>query len=282
MVSLGRRSGGYTPDANLSEQTMLLDVNPYVRYPLVSFNILFWLLGLGFIFTGVYAYFDTWTSPTPRGRVNLDYNIYRYGTWTRLRLVCLPRPYLTAVAARNDFSVEDICLNFQSKLNMVQNYHNSSFTSMPDMLGIGLIRVSFFTLEANTKPAQICSSLYHLSNCKNLFLSWSVPSGTATTYEYDVLSVSLLPSELIITSSQRDASEHRDDGDGGGRGLGVGVFLRLRGRPAREHLPADRLLAHRDRPAAHGPHPGPAHLLPARASEANAALDAQQQPRASL
>ncbi|CAN7981601.1 unnamed protein product [Ixodes pacificus] len=78
MASLGWRSGGNTPDAGLSEMTLVLDVNPYVRYPLVSFNILFWLLGLGFIFTGVYAYFDAWTNPPASGRFKLDYNIYRH------------------------------------------------------------------------------------------------------------------------------------------------------------------------------------------------------------
>ncbi|CAN8028019.1 unnamed protein product, partial [Ixodes persulcatus] len=78
MASLGWRSGGNTPDGGPSEMTLVLDVNPYVRYPLVSFNILFWLLGLGFIFTGVYAYFDAWTNPPASGRFQLDYNIYRH------------------------------------------------------------------------------------------------------------------------------------------------------------------------------------------------------------
>ncbi|XP_064479439.1 tetraspanin-14-like [Ornithodoros turicata] len=42
-----------------TETTLLLDVNPYVRLPLVLLNMFIWFLGISIILVGLYAYFET-------------------------------------------------------------------------------------------------------------------------------------------------------------------------------------------------------------------------------
>ncbi|CAN7938148.1 unnamed protein product, partial [Ixodes hexagonus] len=59
-----RRTLGVTTDLVFSESTVLLDVNPYVRYPLVVLNLILWLLGLALILIGIYAYIETWGQPS--------------------------------------------------------------------------------------------------------------------------------------------------------------------------------------------------------------------------
>ncbi|XP_077534789.1 tetraspanin-33-like [Haemaphysalis longicornis] len=48
-------AGGVT-----SEPTVMLDVHPYVRYPLLVMNLLIWVVGLVILLVGTYAYLDTW------------------------------------------------------------------------------------------------------------------------------------------------------------------------------------------------------------------------------
>ncbi|XP_064476865.1 tetraspanin-14-like [Ornithodoros turicata] len=55
-----RKNVAVSTEMHVSETTVELDVNPYVRYPLVSLNICFWLFGFLLIMAGLYAYIDTW------------------------------------------------------------------------------------------------------------------------------------------------------------------------------------------------------------------------------
>ncbi|XP_064481326.1 tetraspanin-33-like [Ornithodoros turicata] len=41
------------------EETVILDVNPIVRYPLLIFNLAFWFVGFGLVAAGVYTLVDT-------------------------------------------------------------------------------------------------------------------------------------------------------------------------------------------------------------------------------
>ncbi|EEC08813.1 conserved hypothetical protein [Ixodes scapularis] len=142
MASLGWRSGGNTPDVGLSEMTLVLDVNPYVRYPLVSFNILFWLLGLGFIFTGVYAYFDAWTNPPASGRFKLDYNIYRHVESSASSVPLSASPGMASLGWRSGGNTPDVGLSEMTlvlDVNPYVRYSLVSFNILFWLLGLGFI-----------------------------------------------------------------------------------------------------------------------------------------------
>ncbi|KAH7934928.1 hypothetical protein HPB52_002000 [Rhipicephalus sanguineus] len=74
----GRKSAAVTSEAGVAattEATVMLDVNPYVRYPLLTMNLLIWLMGLTLLLVGAYAYVDTWTQ-TDIPSHSTTYNIY--------------------------------------------------------------------------------------------------------------------------------------------------------------------------------------------------------------
>ncbi|XP_077533464.1 tetraspanin-33-like [Haemaphysalis longicornis] len=58
----GRKATMGTTEAGgvTSEPTVMLDVHPYVRYPLLVMNLLIWVVGLVILLVGTYAYLDTW------------------------------------------------------------------------------------------------------------------------------------------------------------------------------------------------------------------------------
>ncbi|XP_077498517.1 tetraspanin-33-like [Amblyomma americanum] len=64
MTSIGRKAGLATSELGgvaSTEATVMLDVNPYVRFPLLVMNLMIWLIGLALLLVGAYAYVDTWT-----------------------------------------------------------------------------------------------------------------------------------------------------------------------------------------------------------------------------
>ncbi|KAL1470997.1 hypothetical protein MTO96_023916 [Rhipicephalus appendiculatus] len=74
----GRKSTAVTSEAGVAattEATIMMDVNPYVRYPLLTMNLLIWLMGLTLLLVGAYAYVDTWTR-TDIPSHSTTYNIY--------------------------------------------------------------------------------------------------------------------------------------------------------------------------------------------------------------
>ncbi|XP_075731167.1 uncharacterized protein LOC142774582 isoform X2 [Rhipicephalus microplus] len=74
----GRKSAAVTSEAGAAvttEATIMMDVNPYVRYPLLTMNLLIWLMGLTLLLVGAYAYVDTWTQ-TDIPSSSTTYNIY--------------------------------------------------------------------------------------------------------------------------------------------------------------------------------------------------------------
>ncbi|KAH6941727.1 hypothetical protein HPB50_022938 [Hyalomma asiaticum] len=78
-VGVGRKSTAATTEAGIAattEATVMLDVNPYVRYPLLTMNLLIWLMGLTMLLVGAYAYVDTWTQPDIPS-YSTTYNVYR-------------------------------------------------------------------------------------------------------------------------------------------------------------------------------------------------------------
>ncbi|KAK8760049.1 hypothetical protein V5799_028689 [Amblyomma americanum] len=76
-TSLGRKSGPATTELGgvaSTEATVMLDVNPYVRFPLLVMNLIIWLIGLTLLLVGAYAYVDTWAqSEIPMN--NPSYNV---------------------------------------------------------------------------------------------------------------------------------------------------------------------------------------------------------------
>lgn len=44
----------------LEETTVILDVNPMVRYPLLAFNLVIWFMGAGMMAVALYTIFDGW------------------------------------------------------------------------------------------------------------------------------------------------------------------------------------------------------------------------------
>lgn len=77
-VGVGRKSMAATSEAGggvTTEATVMMDVNPYVRYPLLIMNLLIWLMGVTLLLVGAYAYVDTWTQSEIPSH-STSYNIY--------------------------------------------------------------------------------------------------------------------------------------------------------------------------------------------------------------
>ncbi|XP_050042305.1 uncharacterized protein [Dermacentor andersoni] len=75
---VGRKSMAATTEAGggaTTEATVMLDVNPYVRYPLLIMNLLIWFMGVTLLLVGAYAYVDTWTKSDIPSH-STSYNIY--------------------------------------------------------------------------------------------------------------------------------------------------------------------------------------------------------------
>ncbi|KAH7970311.1 hypothetical protein HPB49_003009 [Dermacentor silvarum] len=70
MAATSEAGGGVTTEA-----TVMMDVNPYVRYPLLIMNLLIWLMGVTLLLVGAYAYVDTWTQSEIPSH-STSYNIY--------------------------------------------------------------------------------------------------------------------------------------------------------------------------------------------------------------
>ncbi|XP_075527733.1 uncharacterized protein LOC142559922 [Dermacentor variabilis] len=75
---VGRKSMATTTEPGggaTTEATVMLDVNPYVRYPLLIMNLLIWFMGVTLLLVGAYAYVDTWTKSDIPSH-STSYNIY--------------------------------------------------------------------------------------------------------------------------------------------------------------------------------------------------------------
>ncbi|XP_065290193.1 uncharacterized protein [Dermacentor albipictus] len=75
---VGRKTTAATTEAGggaTTEATVMLDVNPYVRYPLLIMNLLIWFMGVTLLLVGAYAYVDTWTTSDIPSH-STSYNIY--------------------------------------------------------------------------------------------------------------------------------------------------------------------------------------------------------------